>query len=92
MHGILKPVFDILFELCAFALDLSATAAVIPVSYTHLSEEKISENTYLMALNASSNNDYIVGLYAVAAVLALSLIHIFCTDRDHPSESKEPAK
>ena len=35
-----------------------------------ISEEKISENTYLMALNASSNNDYIVGLYAVAAVLA----------------------
>lgn len=35
-----------------------------------ISEEKISENTYLMALNASSNNDYIVGLYTVAAVLA----------------------
>ena len=33
-------------------------------------QRKISENTYLMALNASSNNDYIVGLYAVAAVLA----------------------
>ena len=29
MHGILKPVFDVLFELCAFALDLSATVAVI---------------------------------------------------------------
>ena len=35
-----------------------------------ISEEKISENAYLMALNASSNNDYIVGLYTVAAVLA----------------------
>lgn len=35
-----------------------------------ISEEKISENTYLMALNASTNSDYIAGLYAVAAVLA----------------------
>ena len=35
-----------------------------------ISEEKIFENAYLMALNASSNNDYIVGLYTVAAVLA----------------------
>ncbi len=44
-----------------------------------ISEEKISENTYLMALNASSNNDYIVGLYAVAAVLAGMVVQQQCS-------------
>ena len=29
MRGVMNPVQDILFELCAFALDLSATVAVI---------------------------------------------------------------
>ena len=36
-----------------------------------LSDDNISENTYLLAMNGSTDNSYIVGLYAVAAVLAV---------------------
>lgn len=41
-----------------------------------------------MALNASSNNDYIVGLYAVAAVLAgmVVLAGIFIDHRQHQQQ------
>ena len=35
-----------------------------------LPDSSLSENTYLLALSLSSENSYILGLYAVAAVLA----------------------
>ena len=46
MHCILKPVFDILFELCAFALDLSASVAVIQHYQQNKDDEQGSNNTY----------------------------------------------
>ena len=46
MHGILKPVFDILFELCAFALDLSATVAVIQHYEQDKDNKQGSNDTY----------------------------------------------
>ena len=46
MHGILKPVFDVLFELCAFALDLSATVAVIQHYEQDKDNKQGSNDTY----------------------------------------------
>lgn len=40
----------------------------------HLSNENISENTYLLATSGASDNTYILGLYGVAAVLAVLIV------------------
>lgn len=39
-----------------------------------LSGENISENPYLLALSGSTDNSYMVGLYAVAAILAVMVM------------------
>ena len=49
--------------------DLRQSIADIKEAY-HIAETNISENAYLMALDGSSSNEYIVGMYMVAAVLA----------------------
>ena len=46
MHCILKPVFDVLFELCAFALDLSATVTVIQHHEQNKDDKQGSNDTY----------------------------------------------
>lgn len=40
----------------------------------HLPEDSVGENTYLLALSLSSDNSYILGLYLVAAVLAVMVL------------------
>lgn len=40
----------------------------------HLSDENIGENAYLLATSGASDNTYILGLYGVAAVLAVLIV------------------
>lgn len=49
--------------------NLRKAAAALKEQY-QLPNSSIAENTYIMALNLSSSNSYITGLYLVAAVLA----------------------